>query len=76
MALTKNENIIEIKILENNDVEIVTKTIIKDGGSFVAENLSTRTITKYDSVNLESRNLTDVSGESAKVQSVCEIAFA
>lgn len=76
MALTKNENIIEIKILENNDVEIVTKTIIKDGGSFVAENLSTRIITKYDSVNLESRNLTDISGESAKVQSVCEIAFA
>tara|TARA_R110000744_G_scaffold233589_1_gene351515 strand:+ start:249 stop:479 length:231 start_codon:yes stop_codon:yes gene_type:complete len=75
MALTKNENIIEIKILENNDVEIVTKTIIKDGDVFVAENLSTRTITKYDSVNLDSRELTDISGESAKVQSVCAIAF-
>lgn len=76
MALTKSENIIELKITENNEVEIITKTIIKDGDVFVAENLSTRKISKYDSVDLDSRNLTDISGESDKVRSVCAIAFA
>ena len=46
--------------------------IVKDGDSVIASEIDYYVIQKLD----EDGNATDVSSESANVQSVCEIAFA
>jgi|TARA_R100001530_G_C4288119_1_gene147291 hypothetical protein len=72
MALNKEKKVVGIAILEDNSVKVSTKVIVKDGDSVIASKDDYYVIQKLDA----DENATDVSGESADVQSVCAIAFA
>jgi len=72
MALSKENKVVGIAILEDNSVKVSTKVIVKDGDSVIASENGYYVIQKLD----EDENATDVSGESAEVQAVCAIAFA
>jgi hypothetical protein len=72
MALSKEKKVVGIAILEDNSVKVSTKMIVKDGDSVIASENDYYLIQKLD----EDGNATNVSSESANVQSVCEIAFA
>ena len=72
MALSKENKVVGIAILEDNSVKVSTKVIVKDGDSVIASKDDYYVIQKLDA----DENATDVSGESAEVQAVCAIAFA
>tara|TARA_Y100000034_G_scaffold80519_1_gene96628 strand:- start:224 stop:460 length:237 start_codon:yes stop_codon:yes gene_type:complete len=78
MALSKEQKVIGIEILEDNSVKVSTIVIVKDGSDFIAEKKGYYVLPKYAS-ELDSEGdpiATDISGEDAKVQSVCNIAWA
>jgi hypothetical protein len=72
MALSKEKKVVGIAIMEDNSVKVSTKMIVKDGDEFIAEKKDYYVLQKLDSEG-ESN---DISGEDAKVQSVCNIAWA
>ena len=72
MALNKEQKVVGIAILEDDSVKVSTKVTVKDGDEIIAEKDGYYVLSKLDSEG----EATDISGEDAKVQSVCNIAWA
>tara|TARA_Y100000034_G_C6760227_1_gene338539 strand:- start:42 stop:260 length:219 start_codon:yes stop_codon:yes gene_type:complete len=72
MALSKENKVVGIEILEDDSVKVSTKVTVKDGDEFIAEKKDYYVLPKLDSEG----ESTDISGEDSKVQSVCNIAWA
>jgi len=72
MALSKEQKVVGIAILEDDSVKVSTKVTVKDGDDAVAEQSDYYVLSKLE---LEGE-ATDISGEDSKVQSVCNIAWA
>ena len=72
MALSKENKVVGIEILEDDSVKVSTKVTVKDGDEFIAEKKDYYVLQELDSEG----ESTDISGEDAKVQSVCNIAWA
>tara|TARA_Y100000310_G_C20054783_1_gene522238 strand:- start:41 stop:283 length:243 start_codon:yes stop_codon:yes gene_type:complete len=80
MALNKEQKVVGIEILEDDSVKVSIKVIVKDGDEFIAEKKDYYILQQYVPSEPSSEEdepvATDISGEDAKVQSVCNIAWA
>ena len=72
MALSKEQKVVGIAILEDDSVKVSTKVTVKDGDDAVAEKNDYYLLSKLDSEG----EATDISGEDASVQAIANAAWS